>query len=59
MTGALQGHPVGASNLGFQLKYGIGVTKNIDQAIEWYQYASIRGSLIALGELRQLMRDKE
>ena len=59
MRGGLQGHPEGASNLGFQLKNGIGVTKNIDQAIKWYQYASIRGSLIALGELRQLMRDKE
>lgn len=59
LKGALHGHPEGASNLGFQLKNGIGVTKNIDQAIRWYQYASIRGSLSALGTLRQLMRDKE
>ena len=54
--GAKQGHPEGANNVAFQYENGLGVKLNLQLAIHWYKYASIRGSSIAHGHLLHLLK---
>ena len=51
-----QGNMYGEFNIGLLYEFGYGVTKNLDEAAEWYRRAANRGMERAKTKLQELGR---